>query len=158
MKLESIITAEKVIKDELQKDPTKDIFPITLIKYLLNRKKIVSFFEKIQQTEIQNLPSYIDYDYDAYDGESSEDIYLEVEVLETDEQYQKKLDKYEVDLKRYSQWYEANKELIEQTIQENKIKAETRAAKRIEQNKKQIEKEKLLLEKKLAQLNKQLGD
>jgi len=57
------ITAEKVIKDELQKDPTRDIFPITLIKFLLNRKKIISFFDRIQQPEIKTLPSYIDFNH-----------------------------------------------------------------------------------------------
>lgn len=60
MKQSSIITAEKVIKDELRKDPTRDIFPITLVKFLLNRKKIMSFFNRIQQPEIKTLPSYID--------------------------------------------------------------------------------------------------
>jgi hypothetical protein len=63
MKLDNIITAEKVIKEELQKDPTHDVFPITLIKFLLNRKRIVGFFEKVEQTEIQNLPSYIGFDH-----------------------------------------------------------------------------------------------
>lgn len=68
MTLESIVTAEKVIKEELQKDPTRDVFPITLIKYLLNRKKIINFFEKVQQTDIQNLPSYIDFDHNKCDA------------------------------------------------------------------------------------------
>jgi len=68
MKLGSIITAEKVIKEELQKDPTKDIFPITLIKFLLNRKKIINFFERIDQTNIQDLTSYIDFDHKRCDA------------------------------------------------------------------------------------------
>lgn len=57
MKQLNIITAEKIIKDELQ----KDIFPITLIKFLLNRKKIISFFDRVQQSDIKMLPSYIDF-------------------------------------------------------------------------------------------------
>lgn len=69
MNLSSIITAEKVIKDELRKDPTVDIFPVTLIKYLLNKNKITDFFEKVEQTEdITTLPSFIDFDSRLCDG------------------------------------------------------------------------------------------
>jgi len=68
MKLEQITTAESIIKEILKKDPTRDIFPITLTKFLLNKKKIVSFFERVEQTEIQSLPSYIDFDHNKCDA------------------------------------------------------------------------------------------
>lgn len=63
MKLNELITAEKVIKNELQRDPTRDIFPITLIKYLLNKKKILDFFDKVDRSEITELQSYIEFDH-----------------------------------------------------------------------------------------------
>lgn len=63
MKLDSIIEAEKIIKDVLKKDPTKDVFPITIVKLLLNREKIMNFFDRIDQgCEIKELQSYINYD------------------------------------------------------------------------------------------------
>ncbi len=55
----NIIAAEKIIKESLGSDPTKDIFPITLIKYLLNKDLILSFFEKVGQIEFDKIPSKI---------------------------------------------------------------------------------------------------
>jgi len=55
----NIIPAEKIIKENLGSDPTKDIFPITILKYLLNRDLILSFFEKVGQIEFDKIPSKI---------------------------------------------------------------------------------------------------
>jgi len=61
MKLDNIVEAEKIIKETLKKDPTKDIFPITIVKFLLNREKIMNFFYRTDQDEIKELQSYINY-------------------------------------------------------------------------------------------------
>lgn len=55
----NIIPAEKIIKENLGSDPTKDIFPITILKYLLNRGIILSFFDKVGQIEFDKIPSKI---------------------------------------------------------------------------------------------------
>ncbi len=55
----NIIPAEKIIKENLGSDPTKDIFPITILKYLLNRGIILSFFDKVDQIEFDKIPSKI---------------------------------------------------------------------------------------------------
>lgn len=58
----SIQPTEEIIKERLLVDPTTDVFPITLVKYLLNQDKILNFFNLINENNIEENPSFINSD------------------------------------------------------------------------------------------------
>jgi len=64
----NIYPAEEIIKEKLSVDPTADVFPITLVKFLLNQDKILNFFQKIETEDIHNNPAYIDIDSSKCDA------------------------------------------------------------------------------------------
>lgn len=64
-----INVAEKVIKDQLYKNPVKDLFPITICKYLMNRETILNFFNEVKNNDnLEDLQSYIDSDHTKCNG------------------------------------------------------------------------------------------
>lgn len=64
----SIYPAETIIKERLLVDPTADVFPITLVKYLLNKDKILNFFNKLKLENIKDDTAYIDSDNSQCDA------------------------------------------------------------------------------------------
>ena len=139
MKLNEIVTAEKVIKDELGLYPTKDIFPITLIKFLLNRKKLMNFFERTDQYEILDLQSYIDFNYATCDACINNERgmlcrkHTSIErIIETDHAcfdvdtgiyiYMNEIFKFSEDGKKLAVVYAPHTKLIQGQLTEHKVK------------------------------------
>lgn len=108
--------------------------------------------ETLQYWLDEGIPRDAEIKYARYSGYESEEMEFVWEEPESEEQYQRRLTSYEINMAAYNKWYEENKEAIEEEIALREQEEKEKIKKRKERELKKAEKDLKKLEKKIKRM------
>jgi hypothetical protein len=91
-----------------------------------------------------------------YDDDEYDDYYFIAEGPENDDSFNERVIQYEHKMQEYHNWYEQNRQFIEEELARRQSKITEKACKQKERYRKRLEQEKKLAEEKLIRLDKKL--
>lgn len=133
--------------------PRKDRETFTLLEDVINEcnhKELFDRFESLRKVlglssdTLFKISIESEYDYT--------DVYLLLEVEESEENYNKRVERYEKEVATYEKWYEENEEDIKAELKRREEAKKEKAKERKEKKKQQLKESIELAKKKLKEL------
>lgn len=107
---------------------------------------IVEYFEN-KNIRIEDVKVKVEY---------FDDVCIHATTFESDEEYNKKLLKYEEKMIEFNKWYEENKELIDRELERRETEKRQKEEKIAVSKRNKLLKQKKILEKQLKKINKDI--